>query len=259
VKRVDGDVAAVAFCHVMKAGGTTAARAVVPLYDEAHRYPRENGGNHLSEKTSAQGIASLPADEAAVLRFATVHVPLSAVLTMQREVAPHMATTLLVRDPVSRAASHLRQISRRLDHRFSYEDLLGMPQLRDFYFSNHLTRTLGSDSTRWAEWDQAFDELLFLPELLGNGADRLQAVEPVGMAEVERGLDQLDRVDVVGCLHDYRSWWGECVDRFAWPAEVGAVENQADPADPPLSDSVLEALIALNELDTRLHAACCER
>lgn len=93
------------FVHVMKTGGTSVASLLRSTYPPGSSYPREKGFRHQMEVDLALGLS---AEERAETSFYSTHLP----PWVARVVAPdHLALSIL-RHPVGRTISHLRQIAR---------------------------------------------------------------------------------------------------------------------------------------------------
>lgn len=248
----------VLFVHVMKTGGTTALRHLRNHYPEHTRYPLPGVLEKLEEKGFVSSLAGLDPQRRERLRWIAPHVPLSAALDYRASAPRPVAITLVLRDGFSRALSHLRQVSRRFEHQYSYRELLDLPFLGEFFLSNHQTRVLGSGPETWPLWDDCVQALTDLPAGFAEPA-ATPRVTPVDAATLEQAIARLPEVDVLGLQDAFGDWWQACRDAFGWPAQpgrsvnVGAEQETVPP--PPIPDAILDELRERNALDSRLYAA----
>lgn len=250
------------FVHVMKTGGSTVLQSLLNTYPQGSRFPETGVDAMFEAKGSPAQLFNMPAARRQALRWVSPHAPLSAARRFAQEEQRPVAVTLILRDGLSRAVSHIRQVSRRFDHAYSYRELLDLPLLGEFFFSNHQTRALGIEESGWQEWEQCFQALAFLPQYLEGSAASF-AVSPLAEAHLERAVAGLDQVDVLGLQDDFDDWWRRCRESFGWPgaptasANVGN-EQESRPA-PPIPDDILDELRRRNALDTRLYDAARAR
>jgi hypothetical protein len=130
------------FVHIMKTGGTSVKRGLSDTYPVGSRFPEPRLDNAIELKGSTEQFFGISAERRAATRWVSGHLPLSAALTFQQQESRAVAIIMLLRDGVERAVSHLRQVARRFDYKYSYRELLDLPVLGDYFFSNHQTRAL---------------------------------------------------------------------------------------------------------------------
>jgi hypothetical protein len=252
----DSDI--VFFVHVMKTGGTTVLQSLRRTYPAEARYPEGGIDSLISSKGSPEALFDLDAQRREGLRFIAPHVPLSAALQFQREAQRNVNITLVLRDGLDRAVSHLRQVARRFDYAYSYRELLDLPLLGNFFLSNHQVRALTAGVNDWPLWEACFSALGMLESYL-DGEVKSFSVAPVPERALPVAIASLGALDVLGLQGDFDNWWQRCHRRYGWPqapiadANVGAAQEPAQA--PSISVSILDELRERNRLDTQLYAA----
>jgi hypothetical protein len=246
------------FVHVMKTGGTSVRNSLFNFYPEDVRYPSPARDDPFTAKAATRYLLNLSKERRSNLRFVSAHMPLSVALQFREESSPPTAITMVLRDGLERAVSHLSQQSRRFNHAYSYRQLLDLPLLRDIFLSNHQTRILSMGSSGWDEWDSSYKALSMLDQHLEK-PDHPMQVSRVTEADLQTALEALPKVDVLGLQSESGAWWQQCQERFGWPQEtrtranIGAQEDTT--AAPPIPHDVLAELRELNTLDIQLYAA----
>jgi hypothetical protein len=250
------------FVHIMKTGGTPVVQIRVPQYPKGSRYPEEGEDEmFIAAKGLTENLFGLSEERRLSLRWISPHMPLSAAIKFREAADRPVYITLVLRDGFDRALSHLRNVSRRFNHTYTYRQLLDNPVLRDFFFSNHQTRALSMGESCWQEWDQSIKALT----LMTLGLEQAQLapdIAPVGPEDLEQAIDSLRHVDVLGRQSEFDNWWQRCSSQFGWPAVPAPPVNVTSKLEtgtaPPIPDSVLEEIRELNALDSRLYAAADE-
>ncbi|MFT4518559.1 MAG: hypothetical protein ACI9JM_000940 [Halioglobus sp.] len=250
------------FVHVMKTGGTTVLQSLLGTYPDGTRFPEAGVDVLIEAKGSPQHLFNLEAQRQAALRWICPHVPYSAAARFREEQSREVPVTLVLRDGLERAVSHLKQVARRFDHAYSYQQLLDLPLLGEFFFTNHQTRALGLGESGWEEWDRCFRELITL-QLHLDAPESSFEVSTVDQEHLDRALAVLPEVDVLGLQDEFDDWWLRCSKAFGWPTAPAASVNvgaRLEASDaPPIPDSVIDQLRERNTLDIQLYAAARER
>jgi hypothetical protein len=247
------------FVHVMKTGGTTVIQSLLKKYPRGSYYPEDGvDGMMIEAKGLTRSFSRLTPERRAALRWISPHLPLSVATRFRSEEERPVAIAMVLRDGVERAVSHLRNLSRRFNHDYTYQELIDLPVLRDFFFSNHQTRVLSVGEAGWQDWDRSIEALT----ILQLGIDKFESsfeVKPVVEADLERAIAGLHEVDVLGIQSEFDDWWQRSRKKFNWPKESSAPANVTSKLEtgkaPPIPDSVIEELRERNQLDMRLYAA----
>ena len=227
-------------------------------YPAKARYPEGGIDSLILSKGSPQALFDLDAQRREGLRFIGPHVPLSAALQLQREAQSNVNITLVLRDGLDRAVSHLRQVARRFNYAYSYRALLDLPLLGKLCLSNHPTRVLTAGVNDWPLWEACFSALGMLESYLDGEVESF-AVAPVPESALPMAIASFGALDVLGLQGDFDNWWQRCHRRYGWPqapvpdANVGAAQEPAQA--PSISVSILDELRERNRLDTQLYAA----
>jgi hypothetical protein len=249
------------FVHVMKTGGSTVQASLMGTYPANSRYPQAGVDRMLKVKASGQALLNLSQGRKSALQWVNAHLPLSTALCFREESSHPVSITLLLRDGLDRAVSHLRQVARRFEYAYSYRQLLDNPIFGDFFFSNHQTRALGIGEAGWGEWDRCFQDLFAIQPPLKDSQSP-SAVTLIGETDLERAIAGLSQIDVVGLQDEFDEWWRNCRAKYGWPIKPSAPRNvataQESVAAPPIPASILDELRQRNELDSRLYAAARE-
>jgi hypothetical protein len=241
----------------MKTGGSTVSRRLRQVYPVESRFPVSRAPGMMNAKGSPSYLIDLPAQQRDALRWLCPHMPFSVATHFQTLVPQQVSTTVLLRDGLDRAISHLSQVSRRLKHAYTYRQLLDAPVLGEFFFSNHQTRAMAAGPSAWDEWERCFTALWRLEDHLAD-PDSSFPVSSVGPADFEVARETLSQVDVLGFQDEFSDWWQRCRQRYGWPGEPAAenvgAEKETGPA-PPITDAIIGELRERNELDSQLYNA----
>lgn len=250
------------FVHIMKTGGSTALNTLMKFYSKPCRYPRPGMFGAIEEKGLTASLLAVEPERALALRWIAPHVPLSLAIDHRASSEHPVAITLVLRDGLSRALSHLRQVSRRFDHRYSYRELLDLPLIGEFFLANHQTRVLGMGREGWPFWDSCIRGLAEMPRAFEEPGSA-PAVPPVDDALFETALARLDEVDILGLQDDFSGWWRACQAQFDWPDEpterVNVGDSQEKEPPPPIPGDIMDELRRRNLLDQRLYEAARDK
>ena len=244
----------------MKTGGSTASRRLRQIYPVETRFPVSRAPGMMNAKGSPSYLFDLPAEQREALRWLCPHMPFSVARHFQSLVQQPVSTTVLFRDGLDRAISHLLQVSRRLNHAYTYRQLLDVPVLGEFFFSNHQTRAMAIGQSSWGEWERCFAALWMLEDHLADPEPPF-AISSLEPSDFEIARESLAQVDVLGLQDEFSDWWQRCRLRYGWPGEppaenVGAAKETG--RAPPITDDIMGELRERNELDSRLYSAARE-
>ncbi len=186
------------FIHIMKTAGTTFVGhlekqfKVDEIYPSARidrRFPKDS-----EPKLSIPFLLALPPERHAEIRVYAGHLPYVACELLGRD----LTTCTLLRDPVDRTISHLKQF-KRLDeryHRLSLEGIYEDPYVFRHFLDNHQTKIFAL---------KAADNARAILRPISIDAERLALAKA-----------NLAKVDVVGLTEDYDGFVTELKRRFGW-------------------------------------------
>lgn len=241
----------------MKTGGSTALQSLRSTYPAGTLYPDGSVDVLIETKGAPQALFKLDEPRRSTLRCIAPHVPFSVAECFQQQSQRRIATTLVLRDGLERALSHLRQVARRFEYRYSYRQLLDLPLLGNFFFSDHQTRALSATAGDWPLWEQCFSALAMLDLHLENPSTSLP-VQRIGDAEFSDAANALERIDVLGLQSNFDSWWLRCHQSFGWPEKPVAAVNvgsaQESAKAPEIPQDIVDELRERNRLDSQLYA-----
>jgi hypothetical protein len=276
------------FIHVMKTAGTTLwGRAGITFGRDA-MYPDQRT-DPISKVVDYYGVGGfLRLDEArrARTRFYAGHVPFA----LAHLTDPEALRITLLREPVARTLSYLRQCQRSYEvHRDkSLEEIYEDPWFYPRFIDNHQTKlfSMTADEVVRGPSDPIFDhgapgaremaasELADSPELAealrqlieteGQGATTLlrfadraptELVE-VDDARLQAALDNLEQVELLGTNDHVEDLLALLADRWGWAAEGPPRLNVGDAA--PASASFRRRIARDNAADTVLYQRALE-
>lgn len=239
----------VLFVHVMKTGGTTLFRHLRANYPLDELYPyrkldiQYNGDKvDVQHHLSMSYLASLSEERRRHIRVYTGHFPY-----MAREIlGGDLVTATILRDPVERTISLLRQFRRRVPWArdpdqplpkwasFTLEEVYAHPRVHEPLVLNHQTKIF---SMRASDQPDSYMDVIHVDE-----------------ARLALAKENLANVDIVGLTERYDDFLDQVEARFGWAVEREAVAN-ATPADDdaPISDELRRQIIEDNAIDLELY------
>ena len=93
------------FVHIMKTGGTSVSRLLVEHFGEKAIYPPADAMGPTLDKMKPSELLDLPPERREHIQVYSVHMP----AWVANAVAPDFCTFTVLREPVARTVSHLRQ------------------------------------------------------------------------------------------------------------------------------------------------------
>ncbi|MFT5201251.1 MAG: hypothetical protein ACI9C1_000623 [Candidatus Aldehydirespiratoraceae bacterium] len=242
--RPDQKSSGVFFVHVMKSCGISLNRQLQAAVSAENSYPRPGAGPtghkvmvHLLEKH----CDSEPA------RFVTVHM---AAWTAAAFAPEHLHVTVL-REPVARTVSHLRQIARSSYGPDTAEAVWAEADFR-VRLTDYQTRLFSLEQHAPApDLGNAKPED-FATSMRVFRLTAMSGVGPVTEEDFERARARLEQFDVVGVTERLQSF----ADRLASRAELELGEigrENAAPASEPLPAEILDEIVEATSFDRRLH------
>ena len=237
------------FVHVMKTGGTTLFRHLRENFPLDQLYPYRHldiryEGERLDVRhhLSVSYLRTLSPERRQHIRVYTGHFPYIA----QELMGGRFVTATILRDPVERTVSLLRQFRRKQpwategapEPRFtrsSLEDVYAHPMVFEPLIHNHQTKIF---SMRESDQPESYMDVLAMD------ADRLAVAK-----------ENVAKVDLLGVTERYGDFLDEVEARFGWHVERDARAN-ATPSDDnePVSLDLRRQIEADNALDIELHA-----
>jgi hypothetical protein len=235
------------FVHVMKTGGTTLFDQLREQYGDGlwpHPQmdlhfdgPRLDVRHHLS----ISYLAGLSDERRRAIRVYMAHLPYAA-----REVLPPGTRTVSVlRDPVERTISLLRQFRRRPPWQSAaarrptlagatLEEVYAHPAVFEPLVLNHQTKLFAMRRS--------------------EGANSYLDVVDVGPADLEVAKANVSALDIVGVMERYGDFLGEVEATFGWRLDRGVRANSTPPEDDePVTDELRQRIMADNALDLALY------
>lgn len=235
------------FIHVMKTGGTTVFRNLRANYELDQLYPyRHLDIQFEGEKVDVQHHLSVPylvglaPERHERIRVYTGHFPLVAAELLGRP----LTTITLLRDPVERTISLLRQFMRKapwLDptpgltlESSSLEEIYEQPIVFEPLIHNHQTK-------------------IFSMQVSDSPKSYMDVVD-VDRSRLALAKENLAAIDVVGLTECYGEFLDELRTRFGWEVERDARAN-ATPAGEmqPVSEALRRRIANDNAIDLELY------
>jgi hypothetical protein len=183
------------FLHVMKTAGGTLRRQIEANFEREQVYPCEGvDKDMLAANTSLEYLTGLSASRRARIRVFTGHFPFMAVELLGAD----LTTITILRDPVERTLSYLRQRKRNDDvrHALSLEEIYEDPALFPSLIRDHQSKLFSLTVS---------DEPLSFGHVMDVDASR-----------VELAKRNLERVDVIGIQDRFDELLDELEQRFGW-------------------------------------------
>jgi hypothetical protein len=216
------------FMHLQKTAGTALWRRLQQEFDPVAVYPGPGDGDPPESVLSVPHLLARWRARRDDIRLVTGHFPMCTIELLD---AP-FATLTLLRDPVERTLSALRDLQERSPElrgaalEVIYDDPVRAPLLR-----NHMVRMLS-----------------LTPEEMSDGA-----LTPIRLTDrhLERAQARLATTDVVGFQEQFDGFCDELGTRFGWDLGPPIYMNRTAPA--VVSCGLRDRIAVDNALDVQLY------
>lgn len=218
------------FVHLLKTGGTALLMRLRQQFGADAVYPTEHDGPVDKRTIDVENLLGVWSRRGADIQVITGHFPFATMELLDAD----FATFTLLRDPVERTLSFLRQ-QRQEDPRWRdrpLEEIYEDPFVHHGLVRDHMTKMFALDA------DDARRAGLLSEVTLDEG-------------DLDRALARLATVDVVGVQEDHERFVAALADRFGWDLGRPAWANRTAPV--PVDDAFRRRIRADNRLDVALY------
>jgi hypothetical protein len=247
----------------MRSGGTSFLRVLRNHFDLAAIYPNGSTAPVQFEKMHVNALMELSADVRGAYKLFAVHMP----AWVADEVAPDALKVSVLREPVERTVSHLRQIARHNTHHASGLDTVYADrEIRD-RLANYQTRLFGLTRRHWEEenrlaaaglatisTEQGSQELrrALASSMIPYMATAIHSGRSLDESDLTAAIERLHTFDVIGTTDTLPLTVGAMRSRLRLALKVPRQQNAATDALRP-SEELLEAIRRDNAMDTQLY------
>ncbi|MEQ8841960.1 MAG: hypothetical protein RIB98_13345 [Acidimicrobiales bacterium] len=248
------------FTHVMKTGGTSLSHSFRSVLPTESIYPAEGSDlGQVTAKTFSHLLIGLDPAKRREFRLINVHQP----AWVATAVAPDALRLTVLREPIARTISHLRQIARSLgipgDLEAVYADEGWRSRLRNY------------QSQLFADTQERNERHAGLGDALGDDDEAKAALQEglgqfwstgiarpmeIGEEEYTRAARVLDSYDGVGVTERLDDMVGLTVALTGLPLPPAPRSNVSDESSEESSE-LLDRIAADTEYDSRLYAHAC--
>lgn len=224
----------------MKTGGSTFRQHLLANFGEREVYPTPevDGSDPVIAYSSVPDLLGLPAARYRELRAYSGHFPFFVADRLADRIDGDLVTMTLLRDPVSRTISYLKDC-RRTHERHRNRSL---EEIYDdvWTFTSYI-------------WDHQVKVFALGPD---DGATSIAAAVEVDADRLRAAKENLTRVDVVGLSHHHDAFVEEISHRYAWSGTEVDNKRVGPPAEVP--ESLVERIREDNPADLDFWEFACE-
>lgn len=245
------------FMHIMKTGGTSFQRQAAASIDPAAIYPGPSFCATDTEsrmaKVSHEILLGPDGPRPEDVDLYSLHQPLWVRDALQQS----LVTVTILRDPIERAISHLRQIGR------GQFPGMGLEEAYEYHgralFRHYQIGQFSLTAEEWHETSERRHEWYYERNHGPGPVDPDGGALPMDDARFERAVDRLRDVDVVATLDSFDLLTSFMVDRFGWASLPPTMKNDAANASgvqelEPVPVGLREQLVRDNELEAEFYA-----
>ena len=214
------------FVHVMKTGGSTFRRHVEGQLGADRVYPNAEVDRDLFEaNTSVRYLRNLPEDRWNQVDVVSAHLPFFASTVLDKR----FVTATILRDPVERTVSHLRNCQRSDPkcHGRSLEEIYDHPFIFPLQIHNHQVRVFALGAA--------------------DGADSINQPIDIDDEHFDQALDHVRSVHILGLQQRYDEFVDAVHRRFGWQRKVVPDLLVSGPAE--VSERLVRRIRKDNEAD----------
>jgi hypothetical protein len=264
MQTADTKPAGVFFIHIMKTGGTSLNNALNELFEPAARYPADDIRLAVGQKVDIRFLQQRYSEPGCAIAFASVHMP----AWVAEQVAPDHLSMTILREPVSRTLSHLRQEARTGTLSDDIEEVYEHPLFRA-RLANYQTRLFSMTEAHQVEAEAARRE--FDRQIAEGSADAheelmlrfrvflataVSSEDDLSERDLREAIARLERVDEVGTTDQLDDLARRVESRLGAALPRIGRANVTD-ENLHVSGSLLERIRADNALDFELYEHAC--
>jgi hypothetical protein len=219
------------FVHLQKTAGTALILRLRRQFDRSAIYPDESDGDKATRTIDVDVLRERWRARGDEIQVVTGHFPLCTMELLEAD----FATLTLLRDPVERTLSYLRH-QQRLSPELRREPMLAVYEDRfrfEGFIHNHMVKMFALTT-----------------EEMTAGALTVVSFE---RAHLERAMERLASVDVIGLQERFEQFCRELSARFGWRLGPPLWANRTEASIAP-DERLVARIVEDNALDIELYA-----
>ena len=240
------------FLHVRKTAGTTLVRRIRGNFPGTDWYPESDARPAMIQaKVSPELLFAQPPARLASTRFFSLHQPLWVRDEVAGRIGVQPFTLTVLREPVERTLSHVKQLAQVSQWTGSLQDFYCMPRVRHWMVWNHQVMQFVQTQRDGEQMAVRANDLFAAPD-----PDTFDIGTPIVLDAdaLERAKARLATVDAVGFTENVTEFVDELAARFGWTTEPPLHANVAAPAEVPTRLRALIEADAAADLEFYEHA-----